>query len=152
MIHITEKRGDLIQFLDSLKENQTPVFGKMTPQQMVEHLCRAISISNGNWIVALTEDPVRAGKLKQIMIYTNRDMQRGLTAPDSGDLMSTLKFSDLDSARKSFIEELQTFDSFYADDAQKTMTHPILGGLNHSEWIILHNKHITHHFKQFELI
>jgi len=29
---------------------------------------------------------------------------------------------------------------------------PRLGKLNYKEWIIFHNKHFTHHFKQFELI
>jgi len=33
-----------------------------------------------------------------------------------------------------------------------TQIHPYYGPLNHTQWIRLHSKHITHHFTQFELL
>ena len=152
MIHITENRSEIYQMLDRLTEETSPTFGKMSPQHMVEHVSKAVAISNGNFPVPLLIEPARAEKQKRIMIYTNRPFPMGMQAPLLGGKLDVLTHESLEEAKQALIAELEQFDQWYAQDPDRRATHPYLGDLNHDEWITFQNKHFTHHFGQFGLI
>ena len=152
MIHIIEKRSDIHEMLDKLDESEVPMFGEMTPQHMVEHVSKTMSISNGNLSVPLLNDPVRAEKQKRIMIYTDRPFPKGMIAPIVDKKQYVLIHENLEKAKQALKAELVKFDRWYEEGPDRRSMHPILGELNHEEWIKFHNKHFTHHFGQFGLI
>jgi oxepin-CoA hydrolase/3-oxo-5,6-dehydrosuberyl-CoA semialdehyde dehydrogenase len=152
MIHITENRSGIHEMLDKLDESVVALFGKMTPQHMVEHVSKAMSISNGNLAVPLLVDPARAEKQKRIMIFTDRPFPMGMQAPSLGGNLDVLTHKNLEEAKQALKAELEKFDQWYDEDPERRSMHPFLGDLNHDEWIRFHNKHFTHHFGQFGLI
>ena len=51
-----------------------------------------------------------------------------------------------------FIETFLYFEEIYEMNPELTEIHPFYGPLNYEQWQKLNAKHLTHHFKQFELI
>jgi hypothetical protein len=51
------------------------------------------------------------------------------------------------------IAQLQnTVAAFFESNPHPTTIHPVFGPLSFDEWILLHYKHVTHHWNQFELL
>ncbi|MFI5156737.1 MAG: hypothetical protein ACHQEM_11150, partial [Chitinophagales bacterium] len=63
-----------------------------------------------------------------------------------------LKNQSLEAAKEQLKQELNAFDEYFARDPDAKPTNPTMGPLHFDEWLIFHNKHFTHHFKQFNLL
>lgn len=144
-------RVELIDTLRQLKENTLPQFGLMTPQHMVEHLAMSVSFSNGRCPQPLYVSNERAQTSKRF-ILGDGDYPIGFKAPMLGDTPSPLVTADLNAAICYLEEELNYFDSYFEENPDLVSMNPVLGELAYSEWIILHNKHFSHHFKQFNIL
>lgn len=144
MIHIEQTEAILKQ----LNPEQAPLFGTMSPQQMVEHLLFLVEVSLGKYPQVLIIPEERAGKAKQYLIYTDNEMSEGIKLPAVNGMPESLQFPDLDTAKQQLWEAV----SGYTTNTFPDTMHPVLGLLNQEEWIIFHNKHFTHHFKQFGLV
>jgi len=68
-----------------------------------------------------------------------------------GETPPPLKYTDIPSAIEQLKEELIAFDKFF-EDKTVTAINPALGVLNYEEWLMVNNKHFTHHMGQFELV
>ncbi len=97
-----------------------------------------------------TDEEARA--IKQTMIYSDTEIPKGLKSPLAGDGPDPFRFSSLDEAKKDFNKQLDDFENYFKNNPSAAFIQPRMGSLNYSEWIILHNKHLTHHFKQFGLL
>ncbi len=152
MINIINSRPEIFNLLESLDKSKNPVFGKMTPQHMVEHLSIVVAVSNGKYPQKLISTPEKAELVKTGFIYTDKEMPIGIKAPMLGEEPEALVFPDLKSAIEVLRNELNKFDGFFQDNYKAKPIHPIFGELTYAEWIIFHNKHFTHHLKQYNLI
>lgn len=151
MINIQE-RNTVFEMLKKLQSDTPPLFGKMSPQHMIEHLMLALSFSNGKSPQPLMVDERVAKTIKHYTINTNKEMSVGFKAPMLGDDLLPLTYSNLESAIEHLREELNSFDLYFKINPNATPVSPVIGELNYNEWIIFHNKHFTHHFKQFGLL
>lgn len=145
-------RKELNQLLDKLNEDSMPQWGVMKPQNMVEHLAFIIEHTNGKRAMTLRIPAEEAAKIKQAMIYTDMEIPQGLKTPLAGEGADPFKFSSLDEAKKELNTQLDDFEKYYKENPSATHIQPRMGELNHKEWITFHNKHFTHHFKQFGLL
>ena len=145
-------RHDIFAKLRTLKKDDLPIFGKMTAQHMVEHLAFTINFSNGNNPKPQLVDTEKAAKAKELIIYTDKEILPGFKTPLMGDTPPPLKHSSLEDAIEALKKELTDFDKYYFDNKHKREINPILGELNYDEWLIFHNKHFTHHFRQFNIL
>lgn len=146
-------RQEVNSLLNKLTENIQPKWGQMKPQNMLEHLAKTLQFTNGKKEIAQRTTDEEAMKAKQAFIYTDMEMSMGLKSPllpAEGPIV--FEFSSLDEAKKNLNRELDDFEAYYANHPDAFSIQPRLGKLNHKEWIIFHNKHFTHHFKQFGLI
>jgi oxepin-CoA hydrolase/3-oxo-5,6-dehydrosuberyl-CoA semialdehyde dehydrogenase len=144
-------RQDIFQRLDLLKPEAMPVFGRMSPQHMVEHLCFIVQISNGKMPIRLFYPDEKAAKIKAYTIHSNNEIVIGFRAPMLPAEPVPLIFSDLKEAVDHLREDLIDFDEYFRQNPGASPTNPTMGPLNYDEWIIFHNKHFTHHFRQFNL-
>lgn len=151
MINIQE-RHTVFEILKQLKSDAQPIFGKMSPQHMVEHLMLALSFSDGKSPQPLMVDERIAKTIKHYTINTDREMSVGFKAPMLGDDLVPLTYPNLESAIEHLKEELNIFDLYFKSNPDSKPISPVIGELNYNEWIIFHNKHFTHHFKQFGLL
>jgi hypothetical protein len=76
----------------------------------------------------------------------------GFRAPMLPEIPQALSFDSLTTAIDQLRAELNDFDLFFGDHPLAKTVNPVMGPLDHKEWIIFHNKHFTHHFKQFNLL
>ncbi len=152
VIDIKNKREDIFNTLQNLNKDAKPVFGLLRPQGMIEHLAFAISISNGSGPQKQYTTTEEADGIKGKIIYTEMELPQGIKNPIMGEVPPPLKFPDIQTAIAQLKKELDDFDKFYAANPDAKMIQPRMGPMDEKEWTILHNKHIAHHFRQFELI
>jgi hypothetical protein len=125
----------------------------MSAQHMVEHLLLTVSFSNGQATSPCYYEAAKAAKIKAFVIDSDNDITIGFRAPmlPVGETVD-LQFADLPTAVAALLEGVAAFKHYFAQNPTATPTHPTMDKLNHQEWIIFHNKHFKHHFKQFGLI
>ena len=151
-VNITNRKG-LNSLLSNLTENTQPKWGSLKAQNMVEHLAKTLQYSNGKKEIAQRGSDEEALKARHAFIYTDVEMSMGLRSPllpAEGPV--PFEFSDLDEAKKNLNKELDDFEAYHKSHPDALFIQPRLGKLNYKEWIVFHNKHFIHHFKQFGLI
>lgn len=146
-------RTALFELINKLKEDDTPAFGAMSPQHMVEHLAFTVGFSNGNEPQQQHYALEKEQKIKAFILDTDNDMPvsfRSPVLPEEG--LPVLKQANLADAIEQLNTELQHFDQYFALHPSEKPVNPTMGTLTYTEWLRFHNRHFTHHFKQFRLI
>ncbi|MCB0516918.1 MAG: DUF1569 domain-containing protein [Chitinophagales bacterium] len=153
MIDIVKNRPQVFDILQKLQATDIAQFGLMTPQHMIEHLSILVRVSNGKMPQALQIPEEKAAQTKQFVIYSENDLPVGFKAPilPKNELLPLI-FPDLPSAIARLEKELADFDAFFAQNPSEKPINPTMGALTKQEWIVFHNKHFKHHFKQFNLL
>ena len=144
-------RHTFLDALAALQAEMQPRWGRMTAQEMVEHLWWTFQISTGRLVV---ECPVPAERREPMKKFLHRNMP---TPPEFMNPVLTgglppLRHPDLDRARAALREELEWFFAQAASDPAAVYTHPIFGPVGLDEWNRTHYKHCFHHLLQFGLL
>ncbi|WP_026952830.1 DUF1569 domain-containing protein [Algoriphagus mannitolivorans] len=143
------KAKEIISRLQMLKEDSHAIFGKMTAQHMIEHLTLTIKISYGRIKIPHFEPSERQLKEKQYLLYTDLEFPVGVKAPGLPDELLPLRYANLNEAKEELIKSIEAFNELFEANPDLFFIHPRLGLLNQKEWRTFHEKHLTHHFKQF---
>lgn len=143
---------ETIAKLSKLQVDAKPLWGGMTAQQMVEHLATTLKISNGKLQLAQRTTIEEGEAIKAQIVHTDMEFPLGLKSPTIPDGPPVYVNADLATAVSALRLELADFSIYHRENPEATPTHPRLGALNHSEWLILHGKHFKHHFKQFDIL
>jgi hydroxymethylglutaryl-CoA reductase len=150
MINI-ENKAEIKYCLAKLQPGQQPLFGKMGPQHMVEHLIDVLRISNGK-VKFHIHTPEEKLENYVKFLFSDKEMPVGFKAPFIGEEPSAIIYPDLETAKEVLLNEVETFFNYYAEEPLRKEMHPIFGPLNKTGWLMLHGKHFRHHFKQFDLL
>jgi hypothetical protein len=146
-------RQELNSILKQLNEDTKPRWGSLKAQNMIEHLATVLQYTNGKKQIAQRTTEEEGRKAKEAFIYSDVPMSMGLKSPllpAEGPV--PFEFDNLEEAKKELIKQLDDFEAFHAEHPDALFVQPRLGKLNYKEWIVFHNKHFTHHFKQFGLV
>ncbi|MBA2611934.1 MAG: DUF1569 domain-containing protein [Bacteroidetes bacterium] len=143
--------SELNNILNKLQPNAKPLWGKMSPQHIIEHLAMAVKISTGRINSKFYSTVEEAEKIKSHVIHSQAELTQGIKNPILTDEPPTLVYPDLTTAISELHKEVDHFKSYYEKNKGAIHTQPRMGDLNHAEWLTLHNKHFTHHFKQYGL-
>lgn len=145
--------ADLFIYLQQLKAEKKPLWGKMNAQQMVEHLSDFIdlSVEKLHFPLAIPEEELPKYKA---FLMSEKHFRENTKAPSSvlGEEPLPVKLDSLETAIEKLHVSVAGFFSFFAENPDKKTLHPAFGWLNYEEWLMLHFKHIYHHLRQFELI
>lgn len=144
--------ANVIALLKKLKPETLALWGKMTPQHMVEHICFFIQISTGNKPQKQYTTPEEAERIKSEIIYSTAQLPKGIKSAILPPEPPPYIYSDLKTSILEAEKWLSSFHEYYRMNPDALHMQPRMGLLNYTEWTILHNKHFTHHFKQFGLI
>jgi len=145
-------RQEIEQKLKTLNSDSPAIWGQMTAQHMVEHLTFAVMFSNGGLDLKLYFPKDKADYIKNAVIYTDKELPRGFKAPMLGDELPKLECKDIQTAIDKLFSELENFDKHFINNPDVRPVNPTMGELDRQEWIKFHDKHFTHHFRQFDLI
>ena len=137
--------------LSKLQENTKPKWGKMTPQEMVEHLALSYKIASGEIQDFEIATPEKILEKVQATLYDYKPMPREYEFPLAKE-NKALKYPDLETAKSKLVEAREQYLQFFKENPNAKTKNVVFGNLNKYEWYLLERKHLNHHFTQFDLI
>jgi len=137
--------------LSGLREDAAPRWGKMTAQQMVEHLLWACELSTGR---AKTDCPIPEAQREKIraFLYDTRPTPREFANPVLAAGLPPLRFRSLAEATAALAAETDRFFAQAGSAPDVRHMHPVFGLIGIEKWARAHFKHVYHHLLQFGLI
>jgi oxepin-CoA hydrolase/3-oxo-5,6-dehydrosuberyl-CoA semialdehyde dehydrogenase len=137
--------------IDIISDDDAPLWGKMTAQQMLEHLVMTFQLSTGKIVVACSTPEKLLPRVKKFL-YDDRELPRDFKNPMSNEDTPSMLLADLAKTKVALLEELEEFQQYFTTKPEAIHIHPIFGPLGKEEWHSIHFKHCYHHFKQFGII
>ncbi len=128
-------------------------WGKMNAQQMVEHVAAFFYVSGDKIKFDLVTPVEHLPKYKEFLL-SDKEFRENTKAPLNviGEEPLPLRYNNMNEAIAALQRSINGFVEYFKADANKKTLHPVFGELNFDEWVLLHYKHVQHHFKQFGLI
>jgi len=140
----------IIESLNKLKADQKALWGKMTPQHMVEHLYKTFQASVNEIKLKIYSEERKIPVLKKFYLR-DRELPKEFMNPAIGPDLMKLEFEDLKTAIKELENILARYEQFFQNNPTLKTAHPIFGKLTKEEWDVFHQKHFKHHLSQFGL-
>lgn len=139
------------QALGALKANAHPAWGRMSAQQMAEHLVWSIRGSTGamQFPVATPEHLLERAKR---FLYNDRETPPEFMNPLLTGGLPPLEYPHLEVAVEAVRVEMLRFLDLAAREPATVRNHPIFGPLKPEEWERSHFKHCHHHLTQFGVV
>lgn len=140
----------ILQTLEQLQPESRPLWGNFSAQQMMEHLCLGLKMSVGKISFPMEVPDEKSLRMKSFLFNDQpfaHNIPVGFVRPNE-----PVSQEELALAIDEFIHEFLVFQEYFEINPNTRHAHPYFGSLNHEEWILLHRKHITHHFEQFGLL
>lgn len=134
--------------LKFLAPDTKPDWGKMSVQQMVEHMSEAIRNASGKLHYEVLTPAEKLPVYRDFML-SDKSFKPDTINPMMPTTPLPAKHVDLLSAIAELEVELNDFVSAYKEDPYHKITNPIFGELNFEQWTHLLCKHAIHHLKQF---
>ncbi len=139
--------------LTKLKDDTKPKWGIMTPQHMVEHLEYTYRIASGEIQDFEVATPEKILEKVHASLYNYEKFPRNTNFPSlEKNTLDTLKHPDLSTAIEKFIEQRETYKTFFKENPDAKLKNLVFGALNRYESYLLERKHLNHHFEQFSLL
>ena len=137
-------RQELLERLERLAPEATPLWGSMTAPQMLAHLVDWMLMVKGELRTAtIRRSMLRYPPLKQLVIYYIPFPKSVPTAPElirKGPAEWAIEHA-------AVRQHVQSFEKL--DPRAVWPDHPLLGRMTPREWGVLGYRHTDHHFRQF---
>lgn len=143
-------RAQLIRYLQQLDPKTPPRWGRMSVQQMIEHLAfDAIPVASGRLkIDQLVTTPAQLPRMRQFLM-SDKPFKENLRNPLLPEDPRTLRYNTPQAAISALQAELIYFFRVFEDAPLHTTRNPFFGDLNFEENVQLLYKHSLHHLRQF---
>lgn len=140
----------VLNYLNKLEADTQPAWGAMSAQRMVEHLTDTVRIATGKNPQELLVPEDRLPKMLAFL-ESEKPMAINFEVPFA-KAETGVRNEELELAVDEFVEEYLEFMELFESNPEHTSLHPYYGHLNYAQWNRLNQKHLSHHFKQFNLI
>ena len=137
--------------LTLLHDHSLPAWGRMSPQQMVEHLAWGFDLSTGAQVTQCPVPEERRQRLKPFL-YSNQPSPQDFMNPVLVSGLPPSCHPSLDAAKEALGAACNRFLEESQSAADVLRVHPLFGPLGHEDWSRVHFKHVFHHLLQFGLI
>lgn len=145
-------REHLVPILEKLSPETPAQFGNLKAQEMIEHITVTFQTASNQKQWDAPKDAEKANAAKQFMIYTDAEMPQGLKTATMGELPPPLIHKTMAEAKECLYLEIESFHTYFKNNPGAQTSHPRMGNLSYAEWVVLHTKHLRHHFNQFGLL
>ncbi|MEO7532376.1 MAG: DUF1569 domain-containing protein [Ferruginibacter sp.] len=140
-----------IPLLKTLPAESVGKWGKMNPQQMVEHVSGFFQVSTNKihfpFVTPLEHLPKYIEFLR-----SDKPFRENTKAPILPDEPRPVRFANMEAAINDLEKEVAVFKAAFEKEPSLITQHPVFGDLGYDDWVLLHYKHISHHLKQFGLL
>jgi hypothetical protein len=143
-------RAGMWDALAALRPDTPARWGRMTAQQMVEHLEWTFACSTG----ACTVDcyiPEEHRPRYLAFLATDRPTPQAFENPALTSGLPPLAHADLAAALAAMRSEVDRYLALAAEAPDARRMHPLFGPIDAEQWSRTHYKHVRHHFTQFGL-
>jgi hypothetical protein len=147
-------RHDALQLLNNLHEDTQPVWGRMTPQHMLEHLMWALDGSSSSSQLKVAQSPTLQ-KMRPLIrgyVLSSIRLPKNISLSKTKKDLLPLKNESFEAAKKKLQISITNALEVFLNNQQFQNNHPFAGPFNSKQWIIFHRKHFIHHFTQFGLL
>ena len=141
----------ILESLSKLTENSKPVWGKMSPQEMIEHLEYSYRIASGEIQNFEVVTPEKILDKVQATLYNYEPMPKNYDFPLAKE-REPLNHPDLETAKAKMLEARNQYLDFFNKNPEAKTKNVVFGELNKYEWYLLERKHLNHHFTQFSIL
>jgi len=139
---------ELINSLQKLEQDQKPIWGKMTPHHMVEHLYKTVQASINEITLKIYSEERRIPVFKKLF-FGDRPFPKEFMNPAVGPDLLPLQFDNLKTAIFELDKVINRYNKYFENNVSVKTIHPIFGYLTKDEWDLFHQKHFKHHLSQF---
>lgn len=148
------KVANVRRLLNGLTEDAKPLWGKMKPQEMIEHLERGILRDIGEPEAEKCFTPEDQIEAKQDFLYTFKKLPKDVKAPylPQDGTLPDLKYKDLTKAKEAFVESLKRYLIYYRENPSARHLNYVYGLINKEMSELIVRKELTHHLEQFGLL
>jgi DinB family protein len=136
-------RQELLDRLERLTPEATPIWGTMTAPQMLAHLADWMRMAKGELEVTGRTHPFQYPPLKQLAIYWLPFPKGVATSPE------LIGRSPLEWAieREAVRRRVQSFE--HVNLQALWPEHPVFGRMTPRAWAVFAYRHMDHHLRQF---
>ncbi|MEW6772858.1 MAG: DUF1569 domain-containing protein [Bacteroidota bacterium] len=142
---------EYIPLLKKLSGDEKPLWGKLSPQGMIEHMTDSIGIGWKRIEYPLYTSPEHLPKMKAFLL-SEKPFRENTPNPYMPDTPPPLRNKNISDAIAELENEIQNFIQFHKQYSDIIVQNPFFGDLNYEEWLQLLYKHALHHLKQFGVI
>jgi oxepin-CoA hydrolase/3-oxo-5,6-dehydrosuberyl-CoA semialdehyde dehydrogenase len=142
---------ELPVLIDAIQEDTKPLWGKMGPQHMLEHLSGINYLALGKMPVKLE---IAEEKVPKALLWLDSDkmFRRNIRMEALPEEPAPLRFVSLEEAKAKPKATIDRFKAHYDAHPGFEAWHPAFGDLDRGRWEQFLYKHYRHHFGQFGLI
>ena len=138
-----------ISLLRQIPTDTPPQWGKMTLQQMIEHMSDYMRIASGKTVHNdFVFGPEQLQKNRDFML-SEKPFKENTPNPLLSEVPAPVKNISTQEAISELQKELNYFFSFFEKNNLQVTRNPFFGDLNYEQNIHLLYKHVLHHLKQF---
>ncbi|MFM2135031.1 MAG: hypothetical protein RL021_431 [Bacteroidota bacterium] len=141
-----------VTFFEKLKTvpaDTAPLWGKMSVQQMVEHLSDSVRYANGKDVQTEIVTPVERLQAVRDFLYSEKDFRPNTKNSKMGEEPVPVRHPDLETAVGELADDVAAYAARFSTDPSHTERNPFFGDLDFEGWNRLLYKHFLHHLRQF---
>lgn len=139
------------QKLKFLAYDTKPDWGKMSVQQMVEHMSESIRNASGKLHYEVLTPEEKLPVYRDFML-SDKSFKPDTINPIMPTTPLPAKQENLSDSIAELEDELKDFVNAFKEDPYNKIANPIFGELNFEQWTHLLYKHALHHLKQFGIL
>ena len=150
MKFIVPKLSIALSCLHKLNTHNTPEWGTLTAIGMVEHLTDSLNMASAS-PQHQVEIPEKYWNKMLDILKSDVEIPKNFKAnfaPENRIIRSV----NLNVAIEEFEMAWKYYQDVFLNDMKLKTNHPYYGPLNKVQWDRLLSKHLTHHFKQFDIL
>ncbi|HEY0355247.1 MAG TPA: hypothetical protein VGC29_03530 [Flavisolibacter sp.] len=138
-----------VPLLRQIPTDKTPLWGKMTLQQMIEHFSDTMRIASGKMIYTDILTPPENLQRMRDFIMSEKPFRENTMNPLMPEMPAPVVNPSVDEAIKELQKEIDFFFTVFEKNNLQVTRNPFFGDLNYEQNIQLLHKHALHHLKQF---
>ena len=139
----------VVNCLKQLKENETPLWGNMSPIGMIEHLSDSLNMASGNPMEKIEVPEKYWNKMIEIL-NSDDEFPKNFKASFAPETR-VIRNSTIHDAIHELKNVWENYEGVFSMNPKLITNHPNYGPLNKKQWDRILSKHLTHHFKQFSV-
>lgn len=141
-------KSQFVPLLKQIQSDTLPHWGKMTLQQMTEHLADSVRIASGRLVKEQLTPPENLEKMRAFLM-SDKPFRENTPNPQMPEIPAPVRNKTIADAFSELENELGFFFSVFEKNHLQRTSNPFFGDLNFEQNIQLLYKHALHHLRQF---